>query len=775
MGLEKYKAKRHLKLSGEPSAGYPRISSSLRFCVQKHSARHLHYDFRLEYRGVLLSWAIPKGPSNNPEDKRLAIQVEDHPLEYQYFEGMIPKGNYGAGKVEIWDAGFYSIPAAKTTQEAEKSISKGLKKGHFTLLLQGKKLKGEFTFQKLKSDPTDHNWLLIKTSSFEQNAEIEKPTKMPQFISPMLATLIDAAFDDEAWLFETKWDGFRALAFINKHDVKLLSRTKHLWNAKFPEIVENLKQIDHQVILDGELVVVDAQGRSDFQLIQNYQKTGKGHLWYCIFDILYQDGQDLKSLPLIQRKQILSTILKETTLPHVRFSDYVIGKGKACFQQAKKKQLEGIIGKKISSSYQSKRSREWVKIKTSLRQEVVVGGFTTPKGSRQKFGALLVGVYNDQQELIYSGRVGGGFDALLLQQVHRQLIPLIQKETPFKNPPKSAATWVKPQQVCEVSFAEWTQQSQMRQPIFKGMRIDKEAKNVKKETAELYSKKQFALSNLSKIYWPEDKYTKGDLLEYYKTMAPYILPHLKNRPIMLHRFPEGIMGTEFYQKDLKNTPPKWLTIYPVEHQDSTIHYLGINNLRSLLYAVNLGSIDLHPFLSRYRCLEKPDFCVLDLDPQGVSFSKVIDTALAIHEILEELQVKNFCKTSGSAGLHIVIPLHAKYSYEQSRQFAEIIAHLVHKKLPKTTSIERSPEKRRKAIYLDCLQNRLGQTLAAPYSVRPVPKALVSTPILWSELDKNFDPRAFDLKSVPARVKEKGDLFAPVLGAGVDLKKALKHL
>lgn len=612
----------------------------------------------------------------------------------------------------------------------------------------------------------------------------------------MLATLVKEPFDSEEWLFEVKWDGFRALAFVQPGRVALKSRNKLLFNQKFPPIYQNLQKIKGSVVLDGEIVVVDAKGKSHFQLIQNYQRNtamGKasfeeGALCYYVFDILFKEGQDLRDLPLIERKEILKKYVQQLNLPLIRFSDHMLTNGKAFFKEASKEHLEGIIGKKIGSTYQSKRSSDWVKIKTSLRQEVVICGFTAPRGSRKKIGALIAGIYNDQQELQFAGHVGGGFTEVLLQEVHDQLQPLIQKKCPFKTLPKvnTPVTWVKPKLIAEVSFSEWTQENIMRHPIFQGLRMDKAAKKIKKEIPEPSpvevkkgrTKKEevFSPTNLDKIYWPKEKYTKGDLISYYEKVAPFILPYLKNRPIFLHRYPEGIEGPHFYQKDLTFTLPEGIRKTPVQHDDGRMtHYLLIDDIQSLLYAVNLGSIDLHPFLSQIQSLDRPDYCVIDLDPHEVPFKAVIEAALVLHEMLDEIKIKHYCKTSGGKGLHILIPLHAQYGYEQSKQFAEIICHLIHEKLPKTTSIERSPEKRPKKIYLDFLQNRTGQSIVAPYAVRPRPKAMVSTPLSWDEVNERLDITKYTIETVPERLKKKGDLFQGVLGKGINMEKALAQL
>lgn len=804
MGLKEYRSKRDLTKTPEPASGSRMASNELRFCVQKHAARRLHYDFRLEFRGVLVSWAIPKGPSMNPADKRLAIQVEDHPLDYQYFEGVIPKGNYGAGTVEIWDHGTYTALDARSPEETEKALAKGLKEGHFAFILHGEKLNGEFVLQKLKKDFNDPSWLLIKKgdsfakpdedsdeeederkSQFLRTGKSKKKVKIPDFISPMLATLIREPFDNEDWLFEIKWDGYRALAFIEKGKVQLKSRNKNLLNSKYPAIVHQLEKITSEMILDGELVVLNSEGISKFQLMQNYQKEGKGALCFYVFDLLFKDGMDLRELPLIERKEILRKFLKEMSLDLILYSDHIFKEGKAFFNEASKKNLEGIIGKKISSTYESKRSPNWVKIKTEFRQEFVICGFTEPRGTRKKFGALIVGYY-DQEKLKYAGHVGGGFDAKLLQGTYDKLKPLIQKKSPFAKIPKTneTATWVKPTLICEVSFREWTNENTLRMPIFQGLRMDKEPKSVIKEvpspspviaSSKSRKRKELSLTNLEKVYWPKEGYTKGDLIKYYEQVSTFILPYLKDRPIVMHRYPNGIESEEFYQKNIDDAHPSWIKTFPIQTDGKVAQYLMIDNLESLLYAINLGSIDLHPFISRYKKIKNPDFCAIDLDPHGVSFQDVIDVALEVHRILEAIDVVHYCKTSGGKGLHILIPFHAKYDYEQSRQFAEIISYYVHQKFPDLTSMIRNPKKREKKIYLDCLQNRYGQTIVAPYSVRPRPGALVSTPLDWSEVNHNLVPQDFNIETVPNRLKTKGDILKDILKQGINLKTALKNL
>lgn len=622
------------------------------------------------------------------------------------------------------------------------------------------------------------------------SAKKKSKSKMPGFITPMLATLVSEPFTDDEWLFEIKWDGYRVLAYVDDGKVDLISRNNKNWTKNFHPIASSLEKIDrHQVILDGEVVILDKKGRSDFQLMQNYQSERSGALYYYVFDILFLDGEDLRDRPLMERKEILKEFLEGKPLASVRLSDYVLQEGERFFEEVSKARLEGMIGKRLASTYQSKRSRDWVKVKTIARQEVVICGFTVPRGSRTHFGALIVAVYNDKQELVYAGRVGGGFNGKLLKQIYDKLQPLVIQKSPLKNPPREKdVTWVKPQYVCEVAFSEWTKEGIMRQPIFQGLRSDKKPEVIKKEEAipteeevsvepakKAKKGQKVVLTHLDKIYWPDEKYTKGDLIEYYREIAPYILPYLKDRPIVLHRYPDGISGEQFYHKNI-DVHPSWVKTFPITSDGKTIRYLLIDDVDSLLYAVNLGSIDIHPFMSQTESLDYPDYCVIDLDPHDVPFKSVVEVAKAYHQLLTELKVKHYCKTSGGKGLHILIPLHAEYTYEQSRQFAEIISHFIRDQFPKITSLERITKKRANRIYLDCLQNRPGQTIAAPYSARPRVHATVSTPLEWDEIDDSLNLQEFNIKTVPARVKKKGDIFGKkILKEHINMDAILKKI
>ena len=771
MGLQKYHSKRDFSETSEPIGKKASKSKpTLQFCVQEHHASRLHWDFRLEVDGVLKSWAVPKGPPQDTTEKRLAIHVEDHPFDYLTFEGTIPKGSYGAGTVELWDIGVYEYEGAESREESEKLMRKGLHAGQLNIILHGKKLKGAYSLVRIKGqddEDNDKQWLFLK-----------KKTTL-EYIKPMLATLVDEPFDSDDWIFEIKWDGYRALANIHHNEVTLYSRNFKSFNERFSEIVEDLK-MSTEALIDGEIVVLDKEGNPSFSLMQNYQRNQEGNLVYMVFDILNLNGEDLTHLPLLERKKMLKKILP-TSKKHVRYCDHVVGKGKAFFEAASKANLEGIIAKKADSPYlEGTRGADWLKIKTHMRQEAIICGFTEPRGSREKFGSLILGVY-DKNGLTFVGHAGTGFDVKKLESIHKRLLPLVQKTCPFAKSPKlSNITWVKPKVVCEVKFAEWTNDGKMRQAVFIDLRDDKEATDVVKEKiVKASAKKNEAttlpiLSHLDKVFWPKEGYTKGDLLEYYKAVSTLILPYLKDRPESFRRYPNGIKGSAFFQKNFINQPD-WIHTEEIQHSDKKVQYIIIDDEKSLLYAVNLGCIDLNPFNSRIQSLHNPDYLIIDLDAKGVDFEYVIEVAQHFYKLLKKLDIPSFCKTSGATGMHIYIPTEALYTYEEVRDFASMLTMIIAHKLPDITSIERSPQKRKGKIYLDAFQNGFGQTVAAPYSVRPVEGACVSTPLKWTEVKKGLHPTNFTMKDVLSRFKKIGDIFKPVLGKGIDMKKVLAQL
>lgn len=814
MGLGKYFSKRNFSHTPEPKGSVKKSSDKLRFVVQEHHASSLHYDFRLELDGVLKSWAVPKGPSMNPEDKHLAVKVEDHPYDYRNFEGVIPKDSYGAGKVIIWDEGLYEPRQESSDPQAE--LRKGLKKGHLTFILHGTKLKGEFALIKMHGEDEDA-WLLVKKAddyaedtdittqdtsvkSGKKVDEIGDPTpdfraypkvKKPWRVQPMLCTLVDAPFDDPDWLFEIKWDGYRAIASkIGKHE-ELYSRAGTDFTTHYPPVFEALKAIPRDAIFDGEIVVTDDKGRPHFELLQNWRAHQKGNMAYYVFDLLWLDGHDIRDMPLVERKQLLKMIIPKGSL--IRYSDHVTENGTGLFEQMHKQHLEGIVAKQMNSSYsEHRRGNSWLKIKTQLRQEVVIGGFTEPRGGRKYLGSLLVGIY-EGDDFIYVGHSGGGIPDNQRKLLYEKLAKKERKTSPFSKEPKpnAPAHWVTPEVICEMSFSEWTEDGFMRHPVFEGLRADKPPRQVHKEkpratknnkkTKEPSMKKpsnhaQPELTHEDKIFFPKHGYTKGDLFEYYRAVAPYILPYIKDRPLSLLRQPGGVKDKGFFQKNMEHLPD-WVPSVDIysDSNEADLHWMVGGELETLLYAVQLGSIEINPWNSRVANLAKPDWAVIDLDPEGVTFKDVVKVALTVKEVCDEWKISCYPKTSGKTGLHIYIPLGAKYDFEQTKNFAHLLALEIHKRQPKLTSVERMPKKRLHRIYLDFLQNREGQTLAAPYSVRPTPDATVSCPLHWDEVTPKLKPTDFTIKNMSKRLEKVGDMWKPVMGEGIDLKKILESL
>lgn len=878
--LSTYNKKRDFKQTSEPKGGKAAKGQHI-FVIQRHHASRIHYDFRLEVAGVLKSWAVPKGPSLNPADKRLAMQVEDHPYDYKDFEGTIPKGNYGAGTVYVWDKGSYELLYADG-KNFDKEALHEIKEGNLKIKMKGRKLKGEFALVKMKGRE-DNSWLLLKHKDNyavkeEYNSEDYTPKKIieqglrfkeqekgsskgsrkvaatakrsgtttaapgnvkkkasatpeknvktapDKMYKPTMATLVDAPFSREGWLFEPKWDGYRAIADVRNGKAELYSRNHLSFNKDYPSIVKAVEKISHNVVLDGEVVVLDSKGNTNFQALQNYKNSGKGKLTYVVFDLLKLNGQDLRELPLIQRKELLAEVVKQLDDPAVIYSAHILTNGEKLYEKARTKQWEGIIAKKADSVYEEdRRTMNWLKMKVLNEQETIICGYTAPRGSRKKLGALVLGVLDDKGALRYVGHCGGGLNGELIDMLYDKLQPLQQKTPVFKEKIKTnmPVTWVKPELVCQVKFSSWTEGGHLRQPIFMGLRKDKPVKEVKKETAKSLQMatttnrktktstsakagnakskaaakaapaaqqekerilklngKEVTLTNQQKIYWPDEKITKGQLVDYYLSVAKYLLPYLKDRPMSLHRFPNGIKGSSFYQKDIdhENTPD-WIKTIPL-HAASTgkdVDYLLCNNEATLAYMINLGCIEVNPWLSRINRLDNPDHVVMDLDPEGIGFKAVIETALCIKEILDGLKVTSFCKTSGASGLHIYIPTGGKYEYEACRLFAEFIARQTNQQLPGITSVVRAKSARKRKVYVDFLQNSRGQTVAAPYAVRPKPGATVSAPLLWEEVNDQLQISDFTMHNMLQRLEEKGDLWQPTQQVKNDLKKVIKQI
>jgi len=844
MGLKEYKKKRNFKETDEPDTGEKSSKDELKFVVQRHHASHLHYDFRLELEGVLKSWAVPKGPSLNPKDKRLAMMVEDHPYDYRTFEGVIPEGNYGAGVVTIFDEGTYEALEDKGVSE----LKKGLYSGNLKFRLHGKILKGEFALVKIKSSE-DNSWLLIKHKDefavaekfdaenlipaevkkrgnerkklaktakeeivSEDSSEIEE-TKEKLEVSdfkPMLAKLSDEVFDDKNWIYEKKLDGYRSIVFTGE-ETKLISRNGIDFSQKYKLIYEAFSQLKEQAVIDGELVVEDKSGKVIFQEIQNYRASNKNTtLKFYAFDLLALNGRDIRQLDLIKRKELLNALLKKVDSPYVIFNDHIKEKGKKLYAEALENGWEGIIAKEANSTYESdRRSGKWLKFKVQNSQEAVIVGFSKPMGSRKYFGSLVLAL-NTDNGLKYIGSCGTGFNEESLKQLYELMIPLKTESKPVKekvNQEKSV-TWIRPELVCEITFSEWTDDNLLRHPVFKGLREDKIAnetimekmeeekpkasspakpaqqqpqsyEDFPDEKEETFGKKTVKLTNLNKLYWQDEGVKKGDLIEYYRSVADYILPYLKDRPLSLNRHPNGIKGPNFFQKDLDTEQiPSWIKSHPIhsESNDKDIDYLICNDLPTLLWMVNLGCIEINPWLSTYKKVENPIFAVMDLDPNDVDdFREVVRVALTTKEILDQMGVPAFIKTSGSRGLHIFIHVGGKYDYDVTKNFIQYLGKLILEQHPETTSLERSPSKRKNKIYLDFLQNRRGQTIAAPYSVRPKPGATVSVPLDWDEVNDDLDIKKFTLFNTLERIKKKGDIWKDITLKTIDLKSALEKL
>ncbi len=792
--LDTYNKKRDFNKTSEPKAELKNKvnqPSKLKFVVQRHNASRLHYDCRLEIDGALKSWAVPKGPSLNPKDKRLAVQVEDHPLSYASFEGTIPKGNYGAGTVVIFDEGYYTFLECKNEME----FLDQWEKGSIKFKLEGKTLKGDFALVRMKADDPK-NWLLIKhkdefSVSNSYNAEdfVRSEETAP---IPMFAKLSNNIPDDSDWIYEKKFDGFRAIAVVNDENSKLLSRNSKSLAEKFPSLLNDLKTIKHHVILDGEIVIEDKKGISQFQLLQKGEPISKNfQLTYYVFDILNLDKDDTKNLPLVERKELLKLLLNKYKLKQVIYVENLGQDQKSVLEYAEQNKWEGIIAKLKDSHYQEgKRNGNWLKIKLKNTQEAIICGYTSPAGSRSFFGALVLGAMRDRK-LIYIGNCGTGFNDATLKMLFDKMHKLKRKKKVFDSKDKvakeSEVTWITPKLICDVHYSEWTNDEHLRHPVFKGLRTDKiiddvkiempEAEIMEKERKIKVGKKEVNLTNLNKIYWPKEKITKGDMLYYYEEVADYILPYLKDKPISMHRFPNGIEAESFFQKDVDPEKiPDWLQTSEVysKSTDKTIDYLLCNDLPSLLYIANLGSIEINSWLSTYKKPDKPEFAVLDLDPNGARWEDLIDVALTAKEILDKAKVPCFVKTSGSTGLHILINVAAKYDYEIVRDFIQFIGELINQNHPETTSLIRDPKKRKGLIYLDYLQNKQGQTIASAYSVRPKSMATVSTPLDWQEVNYSLKMTDFTIYNTLERISKIEDPWKDIWKSKIDIKAALAN-
>jgi bifunctional non-homologous end joining protein LigD len=896
--LTEYRRKRDFARTQEPSGDTtesPPRPGKLRFVIQKHAASHLHFDLRLELDGVMKSWAVPKGPSLDPSVKRLAMQVEDHPIDYNTFEGTIPKGEYGGGTVMLWDRGTYTADAATTPGEEEGAIRQGLARGDLKITFHGARLHGSFALVRMKfsrdgSSSSKPQWLLIKhrdkfasdedvvaenMTSVESGRTMEeiasgksrvwrsnrasngpvvkaRPAKKvaaassmpaPSFgsLEPMYAS-IGTEIPGDGWTFEPKYDGIRVLAFTTAADVKLITRNGKDKAAQFPEVVAALKKLASQTkrafLLDGEIVALIDGKPARFQELQSRMHVKEPRMIerhststpaaIVLFDILVDGDDALITKPWTERRAQLLKLVGKRISQHLWVTESIEGDGKKMLDRARRQGWEGIIAKRVDSTYEpGKRPRSWLKLKIEFREEFVVGGYTEPRNAREHIGALLLGYY-DKNRFIYAGHTGGGFTREGLSDMYKRLSPLERKTSPFEETPKTneKAHWVKPEVVVEVKFSEWTADRRLRQPIFVGLRDDKDAKDVEIEAPSVQRKpvrkgvaasrdprvkvparvkgtnrksiaktsaaklenvdkgglleqlssiekvrgdgaldfgrgKKLKVSNLDKIFFPTAKYTKGDVMRYYARIADLILPTIQDRPLVLKRFPNGIDGESFYQqKASESTPPNVrVEVITTDGGDKQPRIIG-GDLLTLLYTVQLGAISVDPWHSRVPSLEYADYTIIDLDPgPRANFARVVQAARWAKEVIDGFGLHAAIKTSGSTGLHIYLPLPPKTPNEAATLVAQMIATKVVDAHPKEATIERSVKARGAAtVYMDYLQNIQGKTVAGPYCVRAKPGAPVSTPLKWSELTDDLDPREFHLGNAAERFEKLGDIW-----------------
>jgi len=851
MALEKYRAKRNFKVTPEPRGKAVRKGGhALAFIIQKHAASHLHYDFRLELNGVLLSWAVPKGPSLDPADKRLAMHVEDHPIEYGGFEGVIPEKQYGAGTVMLWDRG---------TWQPIGDAGEGYRKGHLKFTLDGDKLHGAWTLirthgSRYGGKSEKQAWLLIKErdavaqsggvpivermpdsvatgrslaqiakarsnvweskKSVRENVkagaialappkaskvaklakrnatptlpEGAKKASMPATIAPMLTTLVSDAPSGDAWLHEIKYDGYRMVVRIERGKARLYSRTGKDWTAAFERLAKDLAKLPvKNAWVDGEVVVLDDEGRSSFQALQNALSGGDAKFAYFAFDLMYRDGIDLRAVPLSELKRLL----RETVgngIGAVRVGPEVQGHGDEFFRQACSLSLEGAVCKRADSPYrEGLRTRDWVKVKCTRQQEMVIGGYTEPQGARTGFGALMLGVY-DGGKLRYSGKVGTGFDDATLDDLYKQLVKRERDDAPFVDPPRGyearGAHWVEPDLVAQVAFTEWSDDGALRHPSFLGLRLDKKAREVVRETPKptpegrmrTAAKKTvaketqgakaatagnvvagIAISNPDKPYFPESGLAKIDIARYYEAMAPRLIPYIAKRPLSLVRCPDGWNGQCFYQKNADKAVNAAVDRIEVPEKDGKATYMGASSAAALVALVQWGVIELHPWGSRKPKLERPDQLIFDFDPDdSVPWKDLVTAVGLLRTLLDELGLVGFLKTTGGKGLHVVVPIRASLTWDEAKAFTRAVAEFMVSTFGDRFTATVSKARRKGKIFIDYLRNAEGATAVAPYAVRARAGAPVSMPIAWEDLGKDVRFDYFNVRNAAETLEKR---------------------
>ncbi len=856
--LDTYRAKRHADRTAEPFGGAvtdigdaaaPRL-----FVIQKHAARRLHWDLRLEIGGVLRSWAVPRGVSRDPAEKRMAVETEDHPIEYVDYEGVIPDGNYGAGPMIVWDRGVYV---------AHIPMDEGYRDGKLLFELRGHKLRGVWTLVRTAGGGAGgaddgKQWLLIKKpdggstlaegmpepdetsvlsgltieqvrEGFDRAAQIRgelerlgaqrRPVDV-RTLEPMLATAESEPFAREGWLFELKYDGYRVVAAAEEHKPMLRYRSGIDATSAFPEISRTLRALPYaKLVLDGEVVVLDDDARPNFQRLQkralllrgrDVERAMREHpVVLYVFDLLGFEDFDLRPLPLVERKRLLRQLLPNAGA--VRYADHVEREGAALFAQVRAIGLEGVVGKRARSSYVAGRSTEWLKVRTEQTADFAIVGYTEPEGARIGFGALHLAAWQGAG-LVYVGRVGTGFDDATLVAL-RRMLDTRTRDTPACSgaaPSFKKQTWCEPWLVAEVRFKHVTDDGLLRHPVFVRWRDDKPIEqcvleaDVPPEPAALPEpvapaapadddvvpgdeapeevvtdghSHRVVISNPDKPFWPDDGLVKRDLVEFYRAAAPWLLPYLRDRPLVLTRFPDGIAGKSFFQKNAPPYIPSWIRTKTMwsEHAGREIEYFVCDEPEAIAYVANLATIPLHVWGSRLADLQHPDWCILDLDPKGAPFPNVVRIAREIETVCGEIGMPAFLKTSGSTGLHILMPLGRQCTFEQCRQLGEILARVVVGRLREIATVERHVPSRRGRVYIDFGQNGHGRLLVAPLSVRPLPRAPVSMPLRWDELREDLDQHDFNVNTVLDRLREVGDPMLPVLDIRPDLQAILGRL
>jgi bifunctional non-homologous end joining protein LigD len=765
MSLSEYRRRRNQGETPEPFGGGGSGDRPI-FVVQRHAARALHYDFRLERNGVLSSWAVPKGIPLVPGERHLAVHVEDHPLDYATFEGEIPKGQYGAGTVERWDAGTYEVLEEK-------------RDGGLTVRLSGDRLDGIWALVPAALGGEERNWLLLRKDGATGASS--------DSYRPMLASAAETLPEGADWLYELKLDGYRALAFVRGGETVLRSRNGNDLTERFQSVAAAIGVAARtpDCVLDGELCALDEGGRTSFSALQR----GTGSLVYYVFDVLEVDGAAVVDRTTVQRRALLAELVEPSAVVRVSvaFDD-----GAALLRAAVEQGLEGVVAKRATARYaRGRRTRDWLKVKTRAEQELVIGGFTRGAGRRRStLGALVLGVHEGGR-LRWAGNVGTGFGGDEARRLRELLAPLEQDESPFDPVPsmprvkRADVSWVAPELVAEVSFAEWTRQGRLRAPVYVGLRDDLDSQKVRRERAPLPDEvrkgsRTVRLSNPAKPFWPGEGITKGDLLAYYRDVAHVLVPHLRDRPFTMKRYPDGWQGKHFFQKHAPSHMPEWIrrVPFPASTRDGerrTVEYALVNDELALLWAVNMGCIDMHAWSARVDRPDRPDWVMFDLDPsEDVGFPEVVETALLLRQALDLLELVSFPKTSGSRGLHVLVPIARRHDHAAVREFAGVVAGALARAHPGLVTTE-WVKRKRQGVLVDANQNGPGKTTASAYSVRPRAGAPVSTPLRWDEVGHGLDPLAFTMDAVLDRVACDGDLFAGVLQQRQSLAAALRRV